>query len=219
MEAALALFAATGKEYAFIQGLRHQRARLWLEVNNNWTASEQDLRKTARFCVPKLAAISAALQARQMGLPGKRKALFGAATELLLAAAAALACVGAVQLCLWMLGYLFLGSVPYTLDQAALLIDALSLSGALLLALLLAGFLLAGKSARAHLVFSGTAAARRLRRVRYGLGATALSEYGIRPHGGRGLRGSDAGKAHQHQQWRHFPLHRDRRLAETGPDG
>ena len=152
MEAALALFAAAGKEYAFIQGLRHQRGRLWLEVNNNWTASEQDLRKTARFCVPKLAAISAALQARQMGLPGKRKALFGAATELLLAAAAALACVGAVQLCLWMLGYLFLGSVPYTLDQAALLTDALSLGGALLLALLLAGFLLTGKSARAHLV-------------------------------------------------------------------
>lgn len=150
MEAALALFAGIGKKFARIETLEHRQGRLWLELINNWLSSEQDLRKTERFCVPRLDAISAALKARQMGLPGGAKTLRGAATELLLAAA--LASAGAALLFLLVLRYLFLGRVPYTLDWAALLVDALSLGGALLGALLLTGLLLIRNSARAHLV-------------------------------------------------------------------
>lgn len=152
MEAALALFAGIGKKFARIKTLEHRRGRLWLELINTWLSSEQDLRKTERFCVPRLAAISAALKARRMDPPGGAKTWRGAATELLLAAAMALASTGAALLFLLMLRDLFLGRVPYTLDWAALLVDALSLGGALLGALLLTGWLLIGNSARAHLV-------------------------------------------------------------------
>lgn len=152
MEAALALFEGEGREYSVVQALRNERGRLWLEVRINWTASEQDLRKMARFCVPRLSAIAAALKARRTGLPGRGKARFGAAITVLQAAVLALACAGGAQAILWVFGFVFFGQAPYTLDQAALLRDAALLAGGLLLALLLAGFMLAGKSARAHLL-------------------------------------------------------------------
>ena len=153
MEAVLALFEGAGREYSAVQALNHQRGRLWLEVRINWSASEQDLRKMARFCVPRLTAITTALQARQMPSPGRRKALSGGAIAMLQATSTALACTAGIQVMCWFLGrFVFFGQVPYTLDQAAWLRDAGLLGGVLLLALLLAGGILAGKSARAHLV-------------------------------------------------------------------
>ena len=138
-----------------VHALKHRQGRLWLEVRFAEIAacSEQDLRELARRCVPKLAAIAAALPARQTAVPGKSRPRFGGARAMLPAAAMALACTAGLHTIFWFHRYfVFLGQVPYTLDRAALIADALALGGTLLLALLLAGFMLTGKSARAHLV-------------------------------------------------------------------
>lgn len=154
MEAFLALLDIN-TSLVKIHALKHQQGRLWLEVHFARIAacSEQDLQKLARLCVPRLTAIVAALPARQTALPGKSKPLFGGASAMLPAAAMALAGTAGAHMIFWFHGYfIFFGQVPYTLDQAALITDALALGGTLLLALLLAGFMLTGKSARAHLV-------------------------------------------------------------------
>ena len=141
-----------------VHALRHRQGRLWLEVRFATIAgmtacSEQDLQKLARLCVPRLAAIVAALPARQTALPGRSRPRFGGASAMLPAAAMALAGTAGLHMIFWFSRYfVFSGQVPYTLDQAALITDALALGGTLLLALLLAGFMLTGKSARAHLI-------------------------------------------------------------------
>ena len=138
-----------------VHALRHQQGRLWLEVRFAEIAacSEQDLHELARLCVPKLAAIAAALPARQTAPSGRSRLVSGGARAMLPAAAMALACTAGLHMIFWFHRYfVFLGQVPYTLDRAALIADALALGGTILLALLLAGFLLTGKSARTHLV-------------------------------------------------------------------
>ena len=138
-----------------VHALRHRQGRLWLEVRFAQVAacSERDLQELARLCVPKLAAIAAALPARQTALPGRSGLLSGGASAMLPAAAMALAGTAGLHMIFWFHRYfVFSGQVPYTLDRAALIADALALGGTILLALLLAGFMLTGKSARAHLV-------------------------------------------------------------------
>ena len=150
MEAFLALLDIN-TDLVKVHALKHRPGRLWLEARFAEIAacSEQDLQELARLCVPKLAAIAAALPARQTALPGKSRLLSGGARAMLPAAAMALACTAGLHMIFY---FVFSGQVPYTLDRAALIADALALGGTILLALLLAGFTLTGKSARAHLV-------------------------------------------------------------------
>ena len=148
MEAFLALLDIN-TDLVKVHALRHQQGRLWLEVRFAEVAacSEEDLQELARLCVPQLAAIAAALPARQTALPGNSGLVSGDA--MLPAAAMALACTAGLHMIFY---FVFSGQVPYTLDRAALIADAFALGGTILLALLLAGFMLTGKSARAHLV-------------------------------------------------------------------